>query len=256
MGTSARKLIRAASAIAFACGVLLSSHKVPAADLEPNVAPAWQWPEPPPIYNWTGLYAGGVAGYQGGFASGLAMNPPLTGPLKPQGGGFSGGALAGFNWQIPSWWEGGSIVVGLEADIGGSTQSGSQTTVVGSENFVGTARNPWSGTMRARVGLPFGTFGNWLVYATAGAGVGKFDLSTAVSGATANGVLDGSSHRAIWTVGGGLEYALNRYWSLRTEYLYVDTGAFTDQPPSLSGVTVKSTRVIQDIVRTGFAYHF
>jgi outer membrane immunogenic protein len=35
--------------------------------------------------------------------------------------------------------------------------------------------------------------------------------------------------RAGWTVGGGLEWGLNRSWSVKAEYLYMDFGSVTTQ---------------------------
>jgi outer membrane immunogenic protein len=66
--------------------------------------------------------------------------------------------------------------------------------------------------------------------------------------------------RAGWTVGGGVEYAIARNWSIRGEYLHVDLGSANTTgmlTPALAGITQTGTvRVTTEIARGGLNYHF
>jgi outer membrane immunogenic protein len=142
--------------------------------------------------------------------------------------GFIGGVQAGYNWQVQRSW-----LLGFEADFQGSAERGSITEcslagcVAGSA--VGTANYKlrWFGTARGRVGyLPT----EWLVlYATGGLAYGRFDADYA-SGINLAGFpfLAGSTSttRLGWTVGAGAEGAIDRNWSWKAEYLYMDLGGF------------------------------
>src|SRR5262245_61403864 len=58
---------------------------------------------PMPLFNWTGFYVGGHAGY--GWSDSENLDPK----------GWFGGGQVGYNWQYaPNW------VFGLEGDISGS----------------------------------------------------------------------------------------------------------------------------------------
>src|ERR1700743_1666376 len=84
---------------------------------------------PDPVFNWTGFYVGGNAGWlwsasnnvsnvgtdtgAGGLGASLNTVGSIPQSLKQSYNGFIGGAQAGYNWQVDKW------VIGLEADIDG-----------------------------------------------------------------------------------------------------------------------------------------
>src|SRR5450755_3264927 len=79
-----------------------------------------------PVSNWSGFYVGGNLGY--GWGDGNTDFSFLPSPqafginnttLGTRTTGITGGAQAGYNWQI------GSMVTGVEADIQGSGVKGS-----------------------------------------------------------------------------------------------------------------------------------
>src|SRR3989344_504165 len=111
--------------------------------------------------------------------------------------GFTGGGQLGYNYQLSSNW-----VVGIEADAQYSTQP------------------DWWGTVRGRAGYLLTP--DVLLYATAGWAY----------------VLPTHAHRATsgWTAGGGIEYALNRNWSAKAEYLYVAPGGGQDANVVRAGI--------------------
>lgn len=180
----------------------------------------------PPRYLWTGLYAGLQAGYAWGDA--YTWQPGLiTG--NPQPDGFLGGATLGYNFQS------GSIVWGIETDFSFADVQGS--------HGVTSANMDWLWTFRGRVGVDMN---GWMPYLTGG-------LAVADVGAADN-LGSGSDTVAGWTVGGGLEIKLDRNWSVKGEYLYVNL----DDSFRLSGGPPPGAASLDDlhIVRAGINYKF
>jgi len=244
------------------------------------------------VYDWTGFYIGGNAGYSWGRAStdgSLAgtqnvsvfrtAGPTLvsstntvlgTLPLGGRGNvdGFVGGGQAGYNWQRGTW------LFGLEADIQGSDERARADVCtvagcpVGSALFTANYRLDWFGTARGRVGfLPTERV---LLYATGGLAYGHMSATEATT------PFSWGSTRAGWTVAAGVEAAIDRNWSVKLEYLYMDLGnvggtsgsatAVTNAPntPGAGFNTVTTTtltsafnsRFTDNIVRVGVNYRF
>ena len=65
--------------------------------------------------------------------------------------------------------------------------------------------------------------------------------------------------RVGWTIGGGVEWAVNNNWSVRGEYRYADFGNLTDAPNQIfyPGSFYSGTRHLdQNQVQFGFNYKF
>ncbi|WP_043752619.1 outer membrane protein [Methylobacterium nodulans] len=184
-----------------------------AADLPRHAAPP---PLPvPPVFTWTGFYAGVNAGY--GFGSGSdSFTDPTYGTISTGGGrdGFVGGGQVGYNYQFTP---GSGFVVGAEADIQGTTFGRSRTGLVGSAPFydVGPSLD-WFGTVRGRIGYAVDRI---LVYGTGGFAYGGGSLPSFAASYT--GPLPGTT-RTGWAAGGGVEYAITDRLSARLEGLYVN----------------------------------
>jgi outer membrane immunogenic protein len=237
------------------------------------------------IYDWTGFYIGGNVGYSWGRAktdgavtgtqnvsvfrtagpdlissvNSVLGSVPLTGRANVNG--IIGGGQAGYNWQQ------GRYVYGLEADIQGSDEHGSGSVCALAACFNANYKLDWFGTLRGRVGfLPTDQL---LLYATGGLAYGHFASDSALPatwGAT----------KAGWTVGAGGEYAVDRNWSVKLEYLYMDLGdvggastsatgatnALNTPTPGFNTVTTTTlnanfnTRFTDHIVRVGLNYKF
>jgi len=249
-----------------------------AADMAVKALP----PPPAPVYNWTGFYIGGNAGYgwentiDNSVTSVNCFLAPGTCTFGPTGvvnslpaavpgrldthpKGFIGGGQIGYNYQFaPNW------LAGLETDFQGADIKGDETitntgaccgsslgnliTVTGT----GSQKIDWFGTLRGRVGwLPINPL---LVYATGGLAYGhvRTDVSFAgaiiaaslIPGATA---LSQSDIHTGWTVGGGLEWMFAPQWSVKAEYLYYDLGTVTlNQTLALTlGGVVQASATIQ-----------
>jgi outer membrane immunogenic protein len=282
--------MRRLSVALIAAASIIVTQIASAADL-PRKATAYT---PPPVYNWTGFYVGGNAGYGWGHAHsdttatissiGLGLNTgnnvitSSAASVSTQLNGALGGAQAGYNWQSGSW------VYGLEADVQVTGQRGddvfASTALLGAviNNVVatGTLSNtttyklPWFGTFRGRIGY---AADRWLLYTTGGLAFGEISTaSTTTMGFTAGvGVpppaqsFSSREVRAGWVIGAGVETAFATNWSFKLEYLHMNLGSI-DQPFSTPAVatvfaTISATgnlhaRLSDDIVRIGVNYKF
>ena len=214
------KLQRLTCLLSLAC-VLVFCQTAPAADSAPS-------------FNWTGPYAGFHLGYGWGDAD-TSMNflpvpasiyPPGS-TLSPHPSGIVGGAQAGYNYQM------GCFVVGIEADFSGSGMSGTQSVspIPGYAFGVVSAHENtnWFGTLRPRLGYTVKP--NVLIYATGGLAYGNVSYS-----ANTNFVPGGppfaeqypaslSTTKVGWALGGVVEYAISKCWTVKAEYLYMDLGS-------------------------------
>jgi len=190
---------------------------------------------PAPGYNWTGLYLGVNLGYGWGSDSvrvsgdAAATEPALAAGVLPRSlagspAGIIGGGQGGYNFQIDRW------VLGVEADVQGADISSSESVsraVPGFFTFVTKASQTLDlfGSARGRVG--FAVIDPLLLYVTGGLAYGNVKLSASSTNPGCVGVCTSGSTSALnagWTVGGGLEYAFSRRWSVKGEYLYYDLG--------------------------------
>jgi outer membrane immunogenic protein len=141
-----------------------------------------------------------------------------TGAYGRTGGsadGFMGSTQFGVNSQN------GPFVLGVEADVRRKSTDFIGASGLDLSNF----RNEqgWIGTLRPRAGV---AADKWLFYGTGGL--------TYSSGDEARAGFAGTSPRAGWTVGGGVEYAPGKQWSLGLEYLYADFGKSTQSRSNFS----------------------
>ncbi|MGP0093058.1 MAG: outer membrane protein [Xanthobacteraceae bacterium] len=244
--SSGAKLWTGACAGAITCISIFIGAQAAAADLNIN--------GPPVLYDWTGLYLGGTVG--GREVRGVATLSVAGAPSTIGGSDIAGTIVAGYSWAVPSWWPNGVAVIGLEIDASAAGPNITRNLTFGAETFNQTLANPWLSTMSVRFGVPVDSRGSLLVYGTAGVAFGNFVSTAAVSGPI-NGFLSGTSSRATWTAGVGVEYGINRYWSWKAEYLFVDTGDITFTTPSLpTGIFLTAGRITENIFRTGINFHF
>jgi outer membrane immunogenic protein len=197
-----------------------------AADLPVKAPPA----AVTPAFSWTGFYLGGSIGYGWARADvadqlaapglGVFSTTLSTEHLK----GVLGGAQLGYNWQL-DW-----LVFGVEGDFAASDQSfdGRSGCVFGGVAAPGCTINAsdriqWFGTARGRLGFAADRI---LVYATGGAAWQELESSGSLTlaGAGTFPVLNSTTTKAGYTLGGGIEAALWGNWSAGIEYLYIDTG--------------------------------
>jgi outer membrane immunogenic protein len=214
--------------VSIVCAVsVIASSAAGAADIPRKALPY------SPVYApvWTGFYAGLNAGY--GWAT--FDNGFGTDRMK----GFVGGGQLGYNWQISSF------VLGVEGDIQYSAQKRTETAVIGGVTFTGEEKVPWFGTARGRVGYAFDSV---MIYGTGGAAWSNFKASISALGLTAST----DTTKMGWTAGGGVEWIFMPRWSVKAEYLYIDSGTTT---LTIAGVSA-SGKLKDQIARIGINYHF
>lgn len=225
-----KRLLLTASAACLAAPAL-------AADLPsryaPPVAPYY---DRVPLFAWTGLYAG-ING-QLGFGSFTA-----AGGRAAFGGPFGGlgGATLGYNYQS------GSLLVGLEGDIGfGSISSSSNF------GFGGTGGGAIHGLGTARVRVGY-VMDRALFYVTGGYAGASLSGRVSDFGGSPNLVLQESHYLNGFAIGAGVEYALTTKISVKGEYLYTGFGSqsfFNGTRDALgAGAHI-------NLVRAGLNYHF
>lgn len=202
----------------FAAGALLASAlPVVAGDLplqrqqnyyQPNTANA--------LFNWTGFYIGGSAGYGWGSA------------ISGDANGFVGGLQTGYNFQVSP-----SVVFGAETDISFTSADDKTASAKFSLDYLGT--------IRARLGY---SLDRVMFYATAGLAYGGGELRV-------GGLSNDQSHWG-YAIGGGVETMLTPNISAKLEYLYVSLNDQTYR--SILGS--RNIGYDTSIIRSGVNYKF
>ena len=219
-----------------------------AADM-PVKAPVYKAIAPESAWNWTGFYAGVNGGYSWGRTDATLLAGTANATLVRQdANGWLGGGQVGYNRQIDRKW-----VVGVEADIQGTGERGSNNVNVFTGRLTNPANNtsivttldsanswklPWFATFRGRAGVLVTP--EWLIYGTGGLAVGEVRYATQLTatltpfaGAVQSGpalsavgpLFAESKTRVGWTLGVGTERKFGKNWSAKLEYLYVDLGS-------------------------------
>jgi outer membrane immunogenic protein len=197
--------------------------------------------------------------------NGAAVAAGGSGKLSPLG--FTGGVQAGYNWQS------GHIVYGAEVDFGAfdlekrATESGGfPFTFLGTQYTLTQKMSAdWLATVRARLG--FTMMPHVLMYATGGlafsdvrfaSGYSDNAIDATVPGGTGYG--SKSAIRTGWTAGGGVEWAHDKNWLIRLEYLYVDLGSMRVAVPTTNATFSQTMSVSSDVTaqigRVGLNYRF
>jgi len=271
--------------VAVAVSIIAFTQIAAAADL------AYKAPSPvAPVFTWTGWYIGANAGYDWNNNVDVSSSfscPDLPCPINRDTNladisaassqsisakGFNGGIQAGYNWQT------GSLVLGIESDVGIMNLSGQQSLTITSRSGLLTFSPSTSigtdalATVRGRLGWAVAP--TVLLYGTGGLAVTDPNVHNTFSDSVsnpntvigpANGASSNERTRAGWTAGGGVEWAFAPHWSVKAEYLYADFGsiittASVNAPNATISVTPNvfstSVDVKANLVRVGINYLF
>jgi outer membrane immunogenic protein len=251
----------------------LTAAPAMAADL-PVGAPVYV--ERPPaigLWNWTGFYFGGNLGYARSpdnsaditacvtpvpacIVNGVPIAPSVQlFSLTTSMSGVIGGVQAGANWQT------GNAVFGIEGDFQGTSQSASASTSVVDINGVIdpnmgiiTAANSYKtktfSTLRGRIGV---ASGRWLYYITGGGAFWSWSSTLTVTGL---GTASFSNFQTGGTLGGGVEFALTDAWTVKAEYLFLQSTRLSNAPFIARPDVVVNTRIRENLFRVGVNYAF
>ena len=249
-----------------------------------------------PASRWSGFYAGVNAGAAwtssdvsntvcasdpstcyysnfGGGAGGRSMNAIGNGSASDTA--FTGGGQIGYNWQSNN------VLLGVEADINSMRTSASRSATAAygpgfttGGSFTDTVSTDWLITTRARLGY---ATGNMLAYFTGGLAFanvkhthsfGEYGFGTGAPCGSNNinfcEFPSSASTKTGWTIGGGVEWALDARWSLKAEYLYADFGSVSSVGSLVTnngsvvsnGAIAHSADLTLSTVRAGLNYKF
>lgn len=226
----------------------------------------------PPVFTWTGFYAGVNAGYAWNGDSDLKdVNYHVNGVNFNVGNGafvsrdtnndgsFTGGAQVGYNYQM------GSVVLGVETDfnyINAEKKYDAQGAYFNNAGTFGHEVNAeskveWFGTVRGRIG--YTPVDRLMVFVTGGLAYGsiKNKISYTDFGNGYSFYGSKSDTRAGWTLGAGAEYAITNNITVKGEYAYVDLGDNTLQVVNRANehVSMKESTNFH-VVRAGVNYKF
>jgi outer membrane immunogenic protein len=226
-----------------------------------------QVPYVEPRFSWTSCYVGGHAG--GGRGS-KAMTDPvflveenLIAPGTTTGvttvntsptGAVIGGEI-GCDYQFSS-----NVVVGVEGTASGSTMRGSQVVSLHDsppDTALVQANNDFLASVTGRIGYAFDTV---LVYGRGGFAIAGDKYNVSGGSVAGNGTpfnFQGLDNRVGYVVGGGVDWAFSRHWSVNVEYDYYQFGhgniLMTDGISGLTGVVDVKQSV--QVVKVGFNFH-
>lgn len=186
-------------------------------------------PAAPVVYDWSGAYAGLSAGATWETFETLIGTPSTRVNLDADG--FSGGVYGGMNFSS------GPVVFGVEIDA--SFTTGKDTAIVSGVPV--TAQSDWFSTLRGRAGY---ALDRYLIYGTGGLAAGNVSIGTPAGSA--------NESRFGWTIGAGVEAALNDRFTLRGEYLYTDLGSVD----GTVGGSPFSAEFDSHTLRAGVTYRF
>jgi outer membrane immunogenic protein len=245
-----KKLIFAGAALG------LSAFPGFAADLP--MAPAYV---PPPVYDWTGFYIGGNAGWGWSTSKSSEILPgtgafPVGTVFTPRdGSGWVGGFQVGYNWQVAP-----NFVFGFEGEWSWTDIHGTSVTVSTVPRFAGftsisTSKLTDFALGTARIGY---AMNNFLFYGKGGVAWGQSSGSSIAN--NANGTLFETTTFGAngfgWVGGVGVEWGFAPGWSAKIEWDHI---AFDSRPILIVG-TVNNSNVSAgsnvDLVRAGVNYRF
>lgn len=212
-----------------------------------------------PIYNWSGFYIGGHAGYGWAKADTTVLDNlsgafPRNTVFSSKPDGFLGGLQAGVNWQTGAW------VFGIEGEY--SWTSIDDHNVFNSRTVAGFTNAQdrdldYVATVAGRIGYAWNNSllyfkGGWAWTSTSNFAVTRNAAGAVVTTSTADSDRDG------WLIGAGWEYGFAPNWSFKVEYNYMDFGSKDGFAQFTVGASPRprSTNLDMQVIKAGVNYRF
>jgi opacity protein-like surface antigen len=198
--------------------------------------------------DWSGFYVGVEGGGDWGRSKHINNANNIT-PDFAVNGGVLGGTI-GYNAQF-----GGAWLFGLEGDVSWMNADGSASNLA--PNFKpessSETREHWLSTARVRLGAV--PADHMLAYVTGGVALADVE---AVAHQESGDSFSQSHIRGGWTAGAGIEYAIDKNWSAKLEYLHVglnDAPYLNNLNSAVAGVNRGGGVPLSDeMVRAGVNY--
>jgi high affinity Mn2+ porin len=172
-----------------------------------------------PVSMPSGYYLGAHVGYMFGNATATLADPigGATTSGTNQFGTLFGGLQGGYQYTFPS-----HLMLGVEGDVSFPDYMDLTPTLSyrSSTNASGNEQLQYLATLRGRLGY---SMGSWTPFLTGGLALGGLRTSL-VDNTTGNEDAWPGIARLGYSVGAGLDHALDRHWSARFEYLYTSLG--------------------------------
>ena len=195
---------------------------------------------------WAGFYTGAQAGFGFGNISGHDLEDGTrqkfdhTGPI--------GGIHAGYNFVAGAW------VLGLEGEVNAAVIRGSKYDADADSSPAEPSRlrtrMPWLAAVGPRIGY---AFGDVMIYAAGGIAFGRDTMKVIEDSGDKT---KQTENRIGWSLGGGIEYALDKRWSVRADYRYFSLGNRTYQDPDTGDVDGVRIKADAHTFRVGLTYTF
>ena len=186
-----------------------------------------------PAFSWNGMYVGGHVGYGWSDFDDRISVAGISGEITSKPDGWLGGAQIGYNVQFaPHWLIGGEIDQTL-ADMSGTLRASGVPGTLGELNIRSF------GSARTRFGY---IADRTLFYVTGGMAWASLSDHDKYYG---------------WTIGGGMEYALDPHWSVKLEYLFADFDGMQAHTSIINNFSIRESRdLTMNVVRAGINYRF
>jgi len=243
-----------------ACALLAAINSAALADSTSPPASSSQQPVPPAVtanqvlppapalpYSWAGFYIRGSSDLASAVQGSNTSSPDLFAAPSSAPTSVNGGLS---NGEIGANWQSGHTVVGFESDMQWSDQWASSLSGCGLGcSLNDRVRVPWFASFRANAGQAFDRL---YLYGTGGfSTTGSADtLNPAGSGGVPN-FTDLSAGSLKWTIGAGMQYAIDQDVTAKLEYLHKTPIAGASDSPFDS---TTSGSMKNDVVRGGFDY--
>ncbi|WP_162653012.1 outer membrane beta-barrel protein [Lentilitoribacter sp. Alg239-R112] len=241
---------------------LITSMTANAADLylkEPDPVPVFEEPVDHLGFDWNRFYGGLNAGYiQGDLTMSTDFDAPNFNTSHSMNSAILGLTL-GKNFRG----ENSDLLLGIEGDIGLMDFNVSETFDVAAGAALDDGASYRTkmdafATLRGRLGFITGEEERNLLYITAGLSAAR--ASASASGQTGDPFVTDSGWLTGYTIGGGIESAMNEKISLKLEYLYSDLTKdlnVTIPTPGAGGTgNVNFDFRSSHVVRVGLNVHF
>jgi outer membrane immunogenic protein len=239
---------------------LLASIAVAAFFSAPALAADYPMKAPPAdVFNWSGWYIGGNAGWQHSEDK-WAFDPPVVGGVNQtytvKGDHAIFGGQLGFNVQAGNWLWG----VELAGSGNGEWSTRSQYGINPAFDSQTRVTNIW--TLGPRLGF---VNGQSMIYGTGGFAAAEVSSQAVLAGTNMSaGGAFATNMKWVngWFIGGGVEYALTHHWILGAEYQYVALNkelfcaSAGNCPVGAAGFNNRDITGRENIVRARLSYLF